>query len=500
VSVAGSKRVVRVAIYIRISRDDAELKGLGVDRQLDIVRASLPRFGGIDEDWVEVLVLDENNTSATNGKVRPELTRGLDLIRSGAIDAIACFTQDRLLRMPIELEHIIHMHEFVTPVKLATSGGGVINLDDPDSVMAARNTAASSAREAKLISIRRKAEVEQFAARGRRHAQAPFGWSRVHDYAPNGRLIGSHDVINEAEATVLRYAAKRVLGGVSMRSVVAELAAGDVHPRSRQLENGTASSRTWSSTQLRGYLTRPANAGLRVHHKEVLDGVIADWPALWDLATHQRLVNMMNDPERKKYTRGSRERWLLSGIAVCGHCENGGLIRVNTSIHGASRYVCVGTSANPGCYQAHRVEDIDAHIGRIVEVMLADPSASAPADEATEQLAPLYRRLDELAADQHEWDTADGIKPAQLTARTRIIDAERAEVQAAISALLPSLNVTLDLPNGWRADLPIATRKAVIRNLFESVTLNPPAERGKGRRFQLEDVTVVTRRQAAAMR
>lgn len=487
--------IVRVFIYVRISRDDAEVKGLGVDRQEVDCRAAIDRFSMGVERWVVMGVLDENNTSASDGSERPKLAYGLNRIHNHKADAILVSAPDRLTRMPVELEAILTENDR-TPVRLATANLGEFDLTDPDVVYNLRQTTNANAREIGVMRKRRKREIMQFAERGQRHAIAPFGWSRVHTFAPNGRLTGSYDVINEAEAGALRLAVKRILGGVSLRAVTRELAAGDVHPRVREYKKTGPSSGEWSSTQLRRYLLREANVGLRVHHGKVLEGVKGDWPPLWDMATHQRLVAMLTDPERQKFTRGSKAKYLLSGFATCGNC--GKRISAQSDNRGAMRYVCVGTTADPGCFTAHRLADIDAHVDRVVEAMLADPSASAPSDDAAEQLAPLYVRLDELAAEQHEWDTAKGIKPAQLAARTAILDAERDEVQQAISALLPSLNVTLDLPNGWAGETNIETKRAVIRNLFASITLNVPVERGKGRKFHPEDVTIVTRREAAA--
>lgn len=492
-----SKRIVRVAPYIRISRDDAELKGLGVERQLAIIRAALPRFGTAGEEWVETIVLDENNTSATDGKMRPALTRGLDMIRNGELDAIACYSQDRLLRMPTELEHIIHMHEYVTPVRLATSASGEINLSDPDAVHSARVNAAGSARESALISKRRRDEVQQFAERGQRHGAAPFGWKRERTFSPQGRQIGSRDVIDPDEAGVLRYAARRILSGVSVRAVTAELATGEVHPRIRVAKKtGKPSSGAWSTSQLRTYLLRESNIGLRVHHGSVMVGVAGDWEPIFTQSEFIRIKAMLNDPARRSNTHGSVPRHMLSGLAQCAQCGAGSKIRARkANSRGSLVYMCVGTEINPGCWQAHRVADIDPFIDGAVERILADPSMAEPDDDADAELAPLYARLDELTAEELEWVNTPGIKPHQVVAANVRIDAERDAIKAQIDALMPTLNATIDLPAGWTG-ADIATRKAMLTNLFESITLNPPAERGYGRKFHPADITVIPRKRA----
>jgi hypothetical protein len=202
------------------------------------------------------------------------------------------------------------------------------------------------------------------------------------------------------------------------------------------------------------------------------------------------LRGVLLDPSRKSNDKGSKPAHLLSGIAHCGACGNTRIMVIGG--RGGKRYVCVGTTKARGCYLAHREAEIDAHVTAAVEAILADESYAEPAEDAAAALAPLYARLDELAAEQAEWDAAPGIKPAQLAARTVIIDAARLAVEAEISALLPSLNATLDLPNGFAAGT-IVERKAAVRNLFASVTLNVPAERGRGRKFHASDVTLVPR-------
>lgn len=497
--------IVRVILYLRISRDDAEIKGLGVDRQAEDCVAALPRISRVnDEQWVIVAVLDENNTSASRGKERPHLVDGLSRIRQGNADALMFYTQERFTRWPIEVEYILIENE-TAPIRLATSIKGELDLTDPDVVHSMRTTVANDAREVAVIKRRRMRETNQYAERGRRHGAAPFGWLRESRFTDAGRRLDSIDKINEPEAAVLRYAAKQILAGVSLRSLTLELAAGDVHPRVRQFEKTGPSSGKWTSKQLKSYLLRESNVCIRVHRGEPTD-VPGDWPAIFttadgrpDTATYQRLRMILNDPARKTTERGRTPKYMLTSIARCGRCEDGGHIlaqldhRTRTPV-----YVCTGTQAKRGCYQRHRVADIDSFIDDAVEKILADESAAEPADDADAELAPLYARLDALMIEQAEWDNAP-VKPHQLIAQTARIDAERDAIDAEISALMPTLNGSIDLPNGWSgADIP--TRKAMVRNLFESITLNLAVEKHKGRKFQPADITVIPRKRKSTGR
>ncbi|HUY48673.1 MAG TPA: recombinase family protein, partial [Streptosporangiaceae bacterium] len=102
-AVAG--RVIRAAIYVRISSDRTGA-GLGVARQEEACRALCARLG-----WIVVMVYCDNDVSASSGKPRKAWLQLQADIAAGQIDAIACWNVDRLTRMPRELEDVIDLHD-----------------------------------------------------------------------------------------------------------------------------------------------------------------------------------------------------------------------------------------------------------------------------------------------------------------------------------------------------------------------------------------------------
>jgi len=102
-AVAG--RVIRAAIYVRISSDRTGA-GLGVARQEEACRALCARLG-----WIVVMVYCDNDVSAYSGKPRKAWNQMQADIAAGQIDAIACWHVDRLTRMPRELEDVIDLHD-----------------------------------------------------------------------------------------------------------------------------------------------------------------------------------------------------------------------------------------------------------------------------------------------------------------------------------------------------------------------------------------------------
>ncbi len=73
---------MRVAIYCRISRDDAG-DGLGVERQEQDCRALAARRG-----WTVVGTFVDNDYSAFSGRTRPDYERLLRATRGGGIDLV----------------------------------------------------------------------------------------------------------------------------------------------------------------------------------------------------------------------------------------------------------------------------------------------------------------------------------------------------------------------------------------------------------------------------
>src|SRR5690242_9448981 len=89
------------AIYVRISLD-TEGTGLGVKRQREDCAALADRLG-----WTVVGVYEDNDVSATSGRVRPGYARMMRDVECGQIGAIVVWDVDRLTRTPRELEDVI---------------------------------------------------------------------------------------------------------------------------------------------------------------------------------------------------------------------------------------------------------------------------------------------------------------------------------------------------------------------------------------------------------
>jgi site-specific DNA recombinase len=296
-------------------------------------------------------------------------------------------------------------------------------------------------------------------------------------------VIGSRDVIDEAEAQVIRDATRQIIAGSSLRSVAAKLnAQGSVSP----------SGKPWGSTTLREVLARQRNAGRRVHRGEVVGAGV--WESVVSGDDLDRLTAILRDPSRKPAHGVAaglavHARYLLSGIARCGATLKkgpgagetcGGVMRVLTSPSGLKSYSCAR------CFGARRrVDLVDELVTRVVVGRLARPDALAAfADRSTDTVElvahrdALAARLD-TASDEYAAGTIDARQLARITARIRPqIDTLAEQIRAASAA--PDL-VDLARPDIGRVwdGLPLERRRAVI-NVLMSVTILPT---GTGKRW-----------------
>jgi len=451
-------------VYLRISRDDIK-KGRGVNRQLERCRMMLPH------GWEIVAVVDENDTSATKAKPRPKYEAMLAAIKAGEYDAVMAYAQDRLTRKGPEAEALLSLVD-AYGLRVATSAAGELRglrkgaADyNPDARANFRDNTTGATREVEWIGKRVTDECAQRARDGRPHGPAGFGWKRVRELDADGVVI-SRDVIDEAEAELIRSAANDVLNGVSLRSVTQRIEAGPLRPRR---------GAHWSGTTVRLLLLRPSNAGLRQHQGKVLD-LEPMGPAILSITDHQRLVALFKDPSRKSPNRGSAPRWLLSGIVVCGRCGNP---KVNVGNGGQRRlrpaYVCARLKGDaPGCYARSWVDQVDAYVAAMVKARMTDPKLGKPSADVAERIDALHSQIFDLKTEQDELAESD-LPLSMLKIRGAKLEAQIKGIEDQISALLPSVAQRFDVT--WdEADL--GQRRAMIESLTTRIELHPT---GNGR-------------------
>lgn len=442
--------MTRAAIYVRISRDRAG-EGLGVQRQESDARQLCATRG-----WEPAVVFVENDTSAYNGRRRPEYERLLEAIAAGDIEAVVAWHPDRLHRSPVELERFIDLVE-AHRVAVATVQGGDYDLSTASGRMTARVVGAVARHESEHKGERQRAKMAQLAAAG----GVSGGGRRPFGYAEDRRSI------DPAEAAVVVELAGRVLAGESLRSIALDLNARGVP---------TVTGRPWSTHVVRKMLLNPRLAGLRAHHGKVV--AKATWPAIIDEATHQRLVATLTAPART--TAVVARRYLLSGLAYCGRC---GARLIAHPRQGRRTYACRQGPNGPGCGGIRVVAEpleqlvVERAANRVDELDLAGRGPDEAALLAA--ITDVEARLDQLAGD---W--ADGTldRRSWLAARARL-DERLGELRGQLAtvahdaALAPYASTPGALAAAWEG-LTFDVQRAVLSALVDRVTIGPPAARG----------------------
>lgn len=282
---------VSVAIYLRISKDDAGT-GLAIDRQ----RAGCERIAQ-ERGWsvADVYVDDSLSAYRKNAK-RPAYDRMVSDYAAGRFDALICYDLDRLTRQPRQLEDWIDAAE--ERGLLLVTANGEADLSTDNGRLFARIKASVARAEVERKGARQKAANAQRVASGAPVAgRRPFGWEK------DGMTL------RESEAEHVRQAHRMLLNGGTVRSVVRYLnAAGVLTSRGKQ----------WGPTQVRKILLRARNAG----HLNAYGAVVAESriEPIVSAAEHEAVVGILSDPERTVQRGRIEEGGYLSGLLVCGVC------------------------------------------------------------------------------------------------------------------------------------------------------------------------------------
>jgi site-specific DNA recombinase len=348
---------------------------------------------------------------------------------------------------------------------------------------------AAARKETEQMSKRLRRAFDQKAAAGLPHGAAPYGWRREKESDRSGAVVESHDLLDEAQAQVIRDAVTMLRGGTSLRATANALnERGLFSPRlSHKDADGERHPLPWASTTLKQVLLRARNAGLRTHRGMVLDGVTGEWPPIFDVDTYHWLVATLNDP-RRQTNRGSTRKHLLTGIAICGRCGSSRMA-VNVGRVGANGKHQPPAYACQACTRVRRKQsEVDAVVEEVLIAILEKPGAldhlvTGNPDEVARahKMKAAAEANMEFAADQfghHRWTAA------QVDRVNAIAIPEIESAEAVIAANQPAaLPVHLAGPNAeanWHEIASLDEKRTLIRALI-TVKIMPS---GPGRSFE----------------
>lgn len=432
----------------------------------------------------------DNDISAYSGRKRPAYLRLVDAIKAGEVDVVVAWHPDRLHRSVRELEDWIDLQE-ATRTKVLTVKGGQWDLSTSAGRTTARILGAVARGESEQKAERVRRAMLQRAEQGKVH-----GALRTYGYRGRRNGDGTHtlEVVPE-EAAVIREAARRVLAGEGLLSVVRDFNARGVP---------TARGKQWSRSSLRGVLVSARVAGWREHTPGRNSGAQGslwrggefvargEWPGILTRTQVERLRRKLTDPNRAR--GGSGRSYLLSGgLAVCGLC--GKPLRGRPTRKGLRDYTCSAAPVGAGCgkvsVKADALEDYvieqvrvfieENHAGLVSRLRQGDDGA----DEAVALVSSLEADLSALGEDfghgrisRSEWMAAREPLTARLDAARR----DLARREGAESLALVSGGVTA-FDRQWRAADEaglVDKQRAMLRAVLASVAVGP-AVRGRNR-------------------
>jgi site-specific DNA recombinase len=417
------------AIYVRISRD-REGEQVGIDRQEADCRALATHLG---LDVAHVYADNDISASTLSKKRRPQYEQMMRLAETGKISTILAYSNSRLTRRPLELERLITAHDR-TGLQFRTVVSGQDDLSKADGRMVARIKASVDAAESERIGER----VRRAQAEAREQGQWHGGW-RPFGFADDG-LTPFAD-----EGAEIARAARNLLHGRSMVWIMNDLNKRGVT---------TSTGKPWSTRTLARVLRRP--------HPALADGV------------YEAVQAILDDPTRRT-TPGSRPRWMLSGIALCGLCD--------TPLRGSASSKGVGQGTYPayrcmvGKHLVVSATTLDAYIEALVVERMRRPDAADLFEvRHLTHVDPHALRLEAEALRQRRNNLADdlSIDESVLVRRARRLTERIEEIEQAIASSVSSSPLaefaTRDPQEVWDG-MDVERRKMVIGRLM-GVTVN----------------------------
>jgi site-specific DNA recombinase len=427
---------------------------LGVARQIEDCERLAERKG-----WLVVERYVDDDRSAWGGKRRPQYVRSLEDLEAGVITGLLVYDLDRLHRLPSELESFIERCARLRLTNVASVSGD-IDLTTSDGQFQARILGAVAKKESDDKSRRIRRKHEEIAANGK----VSGGGSRPYGYEADKLTV------RPAEAAIVAECAKRLLVGVPVRTVAADL-------NERGVPSATGG--TWSPQSLRRMLASPRISGQRAHHGEIV--ATAEWPGLISVEDGALIRALLANPERQ--TNKTARRYLLGGILVCSHCRQRLVARPRSG--GKRRYACAKGPGFSGCgktyINADQVEEFvtEAALHRLdspelkrsqEQRQLEAPDAQRwlqEMDAAQAQLDELGTAYGERLISMSEWIAARKPIDQRLThARTQLTKVSRTNVIGGYVGNSDKLRAEWD-------SLDLSQQHAIVAILFDKVVVGP---------------------------
>ena len=259
--------------------------------------------------------------------VRPGFREILDDIVTGRVNGLLTEDLDRVVRDPRDLEDLLEACEMTGASARSLSGsltltnGGTEAERSMARVMVAMANKASADTARRVAGGRERNWGESYQG-GRR----PFGYVSAKDTKKGQRTLL---IVPDESELILKWTDQILNQDVSLKAILREI---------RQNGIPSASGGEWNGRTLKQVLTKPTVAGLAAYKGQFKP---APWPAILERDIWARLCEKLSGPLADT-SSGNEPKWLLSGIAKCGTCQDGTTVRATGSgtLRGKTGYQC----------------------------------------------------------------------------------------------------------------------------------------------------------------
>jgi site-specific DNA recombinase len=498
----------RAILLARLSdkREDVDLTDEGIPFSLDDqVQRMVARTGGLGWDVWKVIknprlsAYKKRKIMLPDGRreyrvYRPDLREALADLWAGRATALVCLDLDRAFRDPKDLqdlidvvEHAPHSIEVESCTDSLHMEKGKDNFDAEIRVLVANKASRDTARR---VSMWRERCARNGGFGGGRR---PFGFCLGAPAVPDdampddvlcpwhgGRTCKSGITTIDYEIDVIADCSHRLLQGVSLRSLAAEL-------RDKE-EVPTVTGAKWSAETLRDILLRPRNAGFMIHKGEILEGVTAPWEPIVKPEVFEAVRTLLTDPDRRTGP-GAAPRWHGTGIYRCGICTPP---EVATEKPATCEVTLGGRQPRYRCKGHNHLTRNAEHVDRLVFAhvlyalthdrayeLLGEPAPDVDADALRAERKAIRNRLEQMAEDE-----VLGLKTrAQVIAATKRGNGRIGEIDELLNASattdpLAEVINSLDPVAAWDR-LELADQRLFIDRLC-TVTILPSGRKGRG--------------------
>lgn len=446
---AGQKRFV---LYVRKSGPGDK----SVADQERVGRRDIESIGGVVVD-----VFKDNLSASEYRRVRdrPGFIATKQAIRNGQADALWTFANNRAHR---NLDDYTELRRLCRETNtLWRYGDRTYNLSKASDRRAANADAVRAEEQSDDISEAVTRGIQLALEDGKAHGKLPHGYTIIRD-PRSGKAIRREPIKEQAE--VIAWAAERIAENVPMNSVFKEF-----RPRWRAV--GGAGLDTY--TALRQLLLNPTYAGIRTYRGEAYTQ--GTWTPIIDLETHQKVRDILTDPNRKTH-RGTETRHLLSYLAECEVCGESNIsARMPTKRVKVAKYRCTLG------HVSRTIEDVNDHVEELLMQLLEEPTtatALAERDDDGEvsvsadlaEIASLREQVRNFSRDAGRQGLSAEVVAAYSVGMQESIDKVQARIDAATSSV-PS-EIWRLIEHGPRETWPlltIAQQRNVIRHTMKVV-------------------------------